>query len=103
MPEECQSCHAAIDWCVKFPEEFNDAGLPKTIPVNRDSWNDPAGNIAAWRGKALPLKDGSPGPSIIYARYITKAAPLKDGEHRGISHFATCPDAGKWRNRRRGQ
>jgi hypothetical protein len=101
--EECRSCHAPIDWCVKYPEEVNEkTGLPKTIPIDHGSWDDERGNIAAWRGEPLALRDGSPGPSIIYARYITKREPFREGkEHRGISHFATCKQAGQWRGSNR--
>lgn len=97
MAEACRSCGAAIDWCVKFPEEMNAQGMPKTMPVNHDSWDDPKGNIVAWRGEPLLLGDGTPGPAVTYFRYLKKGEEPKDGEHRGISHFATCRDAGQWR------
>ena len=101
MAEECNSCHAPIDWAVKFPEEMNDRDMPRTIPIDHGSVDDPKGNIAVWRGQPLATNDGIPGPALLYARYLKKGEEPKPGEHRGISHFATCAQADQWRSRRR--
>lgn len=78
----CRSCHAPIWWATVD----NTGGL---MPV--DDKPTPDGNLAVRRD---PNGD-------LYARVITDAAPLRDGERRGTSHFATCPNAGA--HRRRGQ
>lgn len=95
---ECASCHAEIDWAEKFPMELNDKGLPKTIPVNHDSVDDPAGKIEVWSEPVIPVNGGAPA-RVLYARYLNKSHPHpQPGHHRGVSHFATCPQAGQWRS-----
>lgn len=78
---ECRSCRIEIDW----------AQLPdgKPIPVDRASAGDPSGNLAVHRTTAGTLK----------ARYLKSGEQLQPGEVRGISHFASCPQAAAWRQR----
>lgn len=99
MAEECRSCHAEIDWAVKYPEEFKPNGDPKTIPVNHDSVDDPKGNLEVWREPGLPTLDGQEQPRLL-ARYLRKGQEPAEGHHRGVSHFATCPEADRWRRER---
>ena len=77
----CRSCHAEIDW----------AGLEGggPIPIDRASAGDPKGNLAIRR-----IEHGT-----LRARYLRKGEQPQAGEVRGISHFATCPDAPAWRKR----
>lgn len=87
MAEECRSCRAEIDWAYK-PEPEDD-GTVKSNPINRDSADDPAGNLIIWRD----------GHGVLRFRYRRKGdnPDRAKGEHTGISHFATCPERDKWR------
>ena len=78
---ECRSCRITIDW----------AQLPdgKPVPVDRASAGDPKGNLAVHRTTAGTLK----------ARVLKAGEQLQPGEVRGISHFASCPQARQWRER----
>lgn len=80
---ECRSCRAVIDWAL----------LPtgKRIPVDRASAGDPAGNLAVVR------LNGE-----LHARYLRDGQQPEGSEKRGISHFATCPDADQHRKGSRG-
>jgi hypothetical protein len=77
------SCQAEIDWAQSVPE----AGVaPSLMPVDRASADDPSGNLAVWReGRTLRF------------RVLAKGEGPRPGEHRGISHYASCPDAASWR------
>jgi hypothetical protein len=77
----CRSCPAKIDWA-KLPNG-------KAIPVDRASADDPAGNLAVSR-----QEDGR-----LAARYLKGREDPGPGEHRGISHFAACPNARQHRRR----
>jgi hypothetical protein len=67
----CLSCHAPIVWGV--------TGTGKRIPVDPDPVAD--GNLAI-------------GPeSVPRIRYLQKDDTVRTSEWRGVSHFATCPDA----------
>lgn len=112
MPsQECNSCHVPIWWATKFPEELNDKGLPKTIPVNHDSlmikpFGDPKGTIEVWHSEpVIPVKDGEP-VTVLYGRYLKKpeidTVPAA-GRRRGVSHFATCRDSAQWRAKKPAQ
>lgn len=95
MPaEECRSCKAEIWWVEKTPVELNDKGLPKTIPINADSVDDPKGNIEIW-SEVISADNGH--LRAYRGRYLKKGEVPAEGHHRGISHFSTCPQAGKWR------
>lgn len=87
MAEECRSCRQEIDWATSVPPEGE---VEKTNPINRDSADDPKGNLAIWRDES----------GILRYRYLRKGDQLRRGEHRGISHFATCPNRDNWRNRK---
>jgi hypothetical protein len=78
---ECRSCYSKIDW----------AQLPdgKGIPVDRSSAGDPNGNLAVRRTRAGNLR----------ARVLKSTEQPQPGEIRGVSHFATCPQAQQWRSR----
>lgn len=75
MSERCRSCNAAVIW----------AHLPndKRMPV--DHQTSPAGNLVLVRrgGRVLALPFDPEKHAV-------------DGPRR-VSHFATCPDAGRWR------
>lgn len=55
------------------------------MPIN--AVPDAAGNLA--------IRLDSHG--ILHARYLSPDSDLEPGERRGISHFATCPDAPAFR------
>lgn len=97
MSEECRSCGAPIDWASKFPEEFNDQGKQKMMPIDHDSVDDPKGNIEVWREPIIPTKTDAPA-TVLRFRYLRKGEVPQRGRHRGISHYATCPQADKWRS-----
>ena len=71
----CKSCDAPIEWC-------ESATTGKAIPLDREPAL--AGNLVIVHGKALS--------------YTDEDARL--GRARRTSHFATCPDAQRWRARR---
>lgn len=73
----CRSCRARIVWAT------TDNG--KTMPVNPEP--DERGNLALHRDSS----------GILHARVIRDSAPIRPWEKRGISHFATCPDAPRHR------
>ena len=70
----CRSCDAAIEWVT-----WADSG--KAIPLDRGP--APSGNLAAVAGKVH--------------RYTAEDERL--GRERRVSHFATCPDAPRWKKR----
>lgn len=88
MAELCRSCHAEIDWAYSVNA---DAEKEKGNPINHDSVDDPNGNLAVWRDSQRVLR----------YRYLRKGELLRTSpkEHRGISHFATCPNAKEWRKK----
>ena len=77
MTDTCRSCDAAIRWAV------SDAS-GKRMPI--DAEPVPAGNLA------VRLDEG-----VLRARSAPADAKLSAGEKRGVSHFATCPDADQHR------
>ena len=81
---ECRSCGHPVDWAYSLPDE---QGVEKTNPINHDSADDPKGNLAVWRDP-----DG-----VLRYRYLRKGDEPQRGEHRGISHFATCKQSATWR------
>ncbi len=87
MPDECRSCHVAIDWA--YAPEPDGNGKVKSNPIDHDSADSPEGNLIVWYSD-----DG-----VLRYRYKRKADVLRKGEHTGISHFATCKDRDKWRKR----
>lgn len=90
MAEECGSCHEEIDWATGTEPNPKTGKFPRQ-PVNHDSAGDPKGNLAVWR---------DPRTRALHFRYLTRAEPdLRPGEKRGISHYATCPDAESYRRR----
>lgn len=90
MAEECRSCHAAIDWA--YAPEADPDGKVKSHPVDHDSADKPGGKLAVWRDDS----------GVLRYRYLRKGDQLRRGEHTGISHFATCPNAAQHRKDRRG-
>lgn len=74
----CLSCRKPVIWGI------TDAG--KRIPVDPDPVAD--GNLAI----------GPENPPRV--RYLQKDDTTRPSEWRGVSHFATCPDAGKHRKSR---
>lgn len=79
---ECKSCRAPIQWAV--------TSRGKQMPV--DAGTAPDGNAAVRK-----LPGGALG-----VRHLRADSPLADGERRTVSHYVTCPDAKKWRERGRG-
>ena len=66
----CRSCGAQIDWVV--------TARGKRIPLDRETSED--GNIVLAEGTARVVQPGE-----------------YPGEPRFKTHFATCPDAKRWR------
>lgn len=99
---ECNSCHAPIWWATKHPLEINPkTGKPKTMPINANSLDDPKGNVEIWTEDVIPAHSGQRAWAM-YFRYLNKGHPRPDeGHHRGVSHYATCPQAEQWRTRGR--
>lgn len=79
---ECRSCQIPVDWGT-LPDS-------KAIPIDRSSAGDPKGNLAVRRTDAGTLK----------VRFLKADEQPEPGEKRGISHFATCPQAANWRERK---
>jgi hypothetical protein len=78
----CRSCGAAIEW------GRDPAG--KRVPVN--AYGDENGNLAVQEARGGGL----------HVRYLRKDGALTVHEWRATSHFASCPDAAKWRERGNG-
>lgn len=96
MAEQCWSCQAPIWWAYSAPA---DGGQEKANPIN-----DPVllcggpgfncthdGNLAVWRDSH----------GVLRYRYLRKDDKLGSGEHRAVSHFATCAHRDRWRRNRR--
>jgi hypothetical protein len=80
---KCRSCGAAIYWVTM---------VPSMKPMSLDAKPAPGGNIERRKGK-------NPNSRRWYGRVI----PAADRELFAllyVSHFATCPDAKKWRGDR---
>jgi hypothetical protein len=90
LAEQCDSCHAWIDWAVSAAPPV-EGERPKRNPIDHGSAGEPAGNLEVWRDEH----------GVLVYRYLKKGEEPADGHKRGISHFATCPQAGQWRGRRR--
>lgn len=73
----CKSCHAKVFWA------RTDSG--KTMPVDPPG-RHPEPNIKSWRNAEGELRTGTEPPRGADVRMTT-------------SHYATCPDADKWRKR----
>lgn len=71
---KCRSCDAPIEWA-----EWADSG--KAVPLDVGIVKN--GNLALVAGKV----------------HRFTADDDKLGRDRRVSHFATCPDAGKWRSK----
>ncbi len=67
----CLSCHAPIVWAL--------TASGKRLPVDPDPVAE--GNLAI----------GPEDPPRV--RYLSKSDTVCTSEWRGVSHFATCPDA----------
>jgi hypothetical protein len=93
---ECTSCHAPVYWCVKTPEELNGKGLPKAVPVDVASVGSDEGNLEVWSDPVIPVRPGG-AAYVLRFRYLRKGEAVDPARKRATSHFATCPDAGKWR------
>ncbi len=79
MKDTCRSCGASIMWAVTSKGR-------KPIPLNPEPVE--GGNIVLHRGLAIIEKNGE---------------RFGDGEPHYVSHFATCPNAAKHRNRKKEQ
>jgi hypothetical protein len=82
MAEECNSCHAEIDWA-----QHTDP-TRKAQPVDHDSAGKEGGRLALWR---------DPQTGVLMFRYLSKKNPLRPGEKLGTSHWGTCTHSTEWR------
>lgn len=76
----CRSCSSPISW----------ATLPDGKLMPLDAKSVPDGNIAAHRDERGDLQ----------ARVLKDGDELVEGERRGVSHFASCPNAAAHRRSR---
>ena len=72
----CKSCGQRIEWATTYPNQ-------RRMPIDAGSAGDPAGTVAVRR---------EPGGGLT-ARYAAPGDILLPGEHRGRSHWASCPNA----------
>lgn len=79
MPE-CRTCGAEIVWANHVPTPGNQR--PRPMPIDAHSHDDPSGNLGVRRV----------GTALRY-RVLKKGEEPEPGEHRAVSHFATCKDA----------
>jgi hypothetical protein len=77
--EKCRSCGADIVWC--------QTGKGKAMPVDAEPCAD--GNVAITASQV-------PG-QLPFANVLTPPTLGLEALHK--SHFATCPDADRWRVR----
>ena len=81
MSEQCRSCHAPVMWL-----DHATTGKPARI----DAAPDPDGNIRV-------------GVAFEHYTVLTgqeRADALERGDELHKNHWATCPDAAKWRARK---
>lgn len=83
MNESRMCCGIWIDFA--WPE-----GDGPAMPVERRSADQPGGNLAVSR---------IPGGGLRY-RVLRDGEEPGPGEHRAVSHFANCDQAGRWRRAR---
>jgi hypothetical protein len=93
----CRSCPARIEW-------GRTAGKRRRIPLDPDP--NERGNLVVVSSE--PMFEALAGPSPIVKAFDTPDAAAAyrlqhalGPETQRISHFATCPNAGKHRRRRR--
>jgi len=79
---QCSSCNASIFWAVTATNQ-------KRIPI--DAKPDPNGRIR--------IEEKGPGHCVAHVEK-SDAGTLFPGDERFTSHFATCPDAAKFRQPR---
>lgn len=83
--EPCRSCHAPVIWAV--------TEKAKSMPV--DAEPSEAGTLALERRDRI---GGLPGGAPPLARVVRPDLRFGRTDLR-TSHFATCPQAGRWRKR----
>lgn len=86
MPTDCRSCGAPIRLLVT--EAGWRSSPPKMMPIDVEPVED--GNVVI-----IPANGAIPAR----AKVLKKGQEPPPGALRYKSHFATCPDAGKWRRR----
>ncbi|HSS11799.1 MAG TPA: hypothetical protein VLL25_18065 [Acidimicrobiales bacterium] len=77
---KCRSCRARIVWAV------TENG--KRIPLDEQTTSE--GNLE----RTGQLDDGTP-----IVRFLALHEAIPTHPDRYVSHFASCPDSGKWRRR----
>jgi hypothetical protein len=87
----CAACPTDIDWAVS-PEPNPATGRVSRMPVDHDSAGHPTGNLAVWR---------NPQTKTLHFRVLRKGEEPGPGEIRGMSHYATCADPARFRDRAR--
>ena len=120
MAEECRSCHVEVWWATGIvPDAKNPDG--KSNPINHPRGQCPGtgdectheGNLAVWRDEMRLLKwrslrkrlrpcscDQVAGDVDQYCdEHGAHGGPIKPGEHRAISHWATCRDRKDWKSK----
>lgn len=85
----CRSCGAPIEWAYTAKDEL----MPVDAEPNRE------GNIVTYReGDTDIIRAKVLGPLELEELYEVEAE-YGGQEELYTSHFATCPDAAKWRKR----
>lgn len=83
MVSTCRSCHRRVLWVeTEATEKKPGRRMPLDADDNGRALKSDEGNI---------VLVGTTGEGTPIARYVGK------GPGKFVSHFATCPDAGKWR------
>lgn len=83
MTARCGSCKADIVWAITV-------ATGKRIPLDAQPSED--GNVAVHRDQV----NGE-----LIARVLKDGEQTGPWEHRGVSHFATCPNADQHRKRKK--
>jgi len=86
------SCGAEIIWATHHPigQEIG----KKIMPVDVASLDSPNANLEVWRDRSGNFR-------FRYLKEGERDLPLQKGHHRGISHYAVCPEAAAWRKSKR--
>lgn len=75
-PDRCRWCGADILWATTVPGH---RAMPIDPAVCRE--RDEYANVAVWRDHL----------QSVYCRVLSRDEPLRHGERRAVTHFATCP------------
>jgi hypothetical protein len=81
--ERCRRCQAPIVWATTLRGRHMPIDTPPAQPGNQ------LASLAVWR-----QPDGK-----LRCRHLAKDEPTATGEHYGVPHWATCPEADTFRSK----